>query len=90
MYSPYEFYVDQYTQELNEICEIFDRIIGEEKVPNCEFRGTEKEKFKWKSSGIDHYFRPNRYSPFFNNEVGIDTKNKKFLNRDEFYKKWDE
>ena len=85
MYSPYEFFTQQFEKELTEICDKFDKLIEEEKVPGYQQRHPPKEgKFEWKSSKVDHFMRPHRYSPFFHINIGIDKINRKFQTRKEF------
>lgn len=58
-------------------------------MPGYESRHPPKEaKFQWISSNVDRVVRPNRYSPFFKINAGIDKINKKFQSRKEFEQTW--
>ena len=96
MQSPYEFYVEEYMDELKQISNTFEKIIAENyNIKNFNKRNQkdekgQKSKFKWKGGKLDHWFRPDRYSPMFDSMVGYDIRQQKFLTKKEFEEKWDQ
>lgn len=71
MNSPFEFYCDDYYNELKDISNEFVAILPK------YFPKFNKTSFKWEMGKIDLKFR-NRYSPMFDMQAGIE--NNKFMN----------
>ena len=88
MQSPYEFYVEEYMDELNQISKKFEDIAENYNIKDFDKR--KQGKFNWAGGKLDHWFRPDRYSPMFNFMVGYDLRQQKFLTKKEFEDKWDQ
>ena len=55
-----------------------------------DFDKRKQGKFNWAGGKLDHWFRPDRYSPMFDSMVGYDIRQQKFLTKKEFEDKWDQ
>ena len=88
MQSPYEFYVNKFNNELLAISNTFERVAVKYNIKDFDKR--KQGKFDWAGRKLDHWFRPDRYSPMFDKMVGYDIKQKKFLTKKEFEDKWDQ
>ncbi len=76
MNSPFEFYCEQFENQLKQISKIFEGLLPQ------YFPKFSKDKFKWEMGKVDVKIRVGRYSPMFTLDVGIE--NNKFINRQEF------
>lgn len=82
MNSPFEFYCEEFENQLKDISVIFLSLLPKY-IPNFS-----KDTFKWDLGKIDVKLRIGRYSPMFTPEVGVEQG--KFLNRADFEAKWDQ
>ena len=82
MYSPFEFYSEEYKKELENISSIFTRLL-----PNYLPDFNPKE-FKWTMGKLDLKFKIGRYSPMFRLQTGVEDGH--FLNQEQFSTKWKE
>lgn len=65
MNSPFEFYCDGFTNELEQLSAIFVGLLPK------YFPAFNKDKFKWEFGKLDVQFRIGRYSPMFDLGTGI-------------------
>ena len=88
MQSPYEFYVNKFSNDLMAISNTFEKVAQTYNIKDFDKR--KQGNFNWAGGKLDHWFRPDRYSPMFDSMVGYDLRQQKFLTKKEFEDKWDQ
>ena len=80
MYSPFEFYSEEFKKDLEQVSDIFTKLL-----PNYLPNFNPKE-FKWTMGKLDLKFKIGRYSSMFRLKTGIEED--RFLDREQFQAKW--